>query len=313
MKYQPTRYTAFLLFSLTILNALIIGVIFAVISVGDFGRFGATVVILLGSLIISVIVASSVMTGLPILKDVLKTYQGLFRLGHINHPLLLRLQKEAPGTFHHSLATANLAYQAARKINADAALARIGAYYHDIGKIKNPAHYIENQEGYNPHDHLTPKESAAIIIRHIVDGISLARQYRLPNHIIDFIPEHTGTTLVRFFYEQAKRENPNIEIEKRNFCYPGPKPMSRETAIVMLADSVEAAMRANPKAKSDRIQKVIEEIVAQKEAEQQLDISGLTKRDITRIKQAFKEEIIKMNHKRIKYPKPCHAKPRTSK
>ncbi|MCA9388714.1 HDIG domain-containing protein [Candidatus Berkelbacteria bacterium] len=251
----------------------------------------------------AVFIAGLVTAGTPVLRDIFASYQNLFKLDSLSHPLLLRLQKTAPGTYHHSLNVANLSYMAAKKIGANATLARIGAYYHDIGKIKNPNFYTENQkDGQNPHQKLDPKDSAEIIIRHIIDGIKLCRRYKLPDEIIDFIPEHSGTTLVYYFYDQAKKQT-NSEVYKRDYRYPGPKPMSKETAIVMLADSVEAATKSIKKLSPDKISDLVEKIIGQKQADRQLDLSGLSDTDLDKIKDVFTQLLGKINQRRISYPK----------
>ncbi len=228
----------------------------------------------------------------------------------LSHPLLVELQEKAPGTYHHSLQTANLAYEAARRVGANATLARVGAYYHDIGKMVQPGYYTENQEvGKDPHTKLTPRASAKIIIQHVVDGIELARRHRLPTEIINFIPEHTGTTLVYYFYVKAKKAHEqDEEVYKRDFRYPGPKPMSKETGIVMLADSVEATARTMKDPSKTELRKMVNEIVTVKVDDRQLDISGLTSKDIEDIKITFVDVLDTMLHKRIKYPKRARPK-----
>ncbi|HLG12664.1 MAG TPA: HDIG domain-containing protein, partial [Dehalococcoidia bacterium] len=169
----------------------------------------------------------------------------LLEMSQLSQPLLLRLQDEAPSTFQHSVIVANLAEKGAHTIGADALLARVGCYYHDIGKLLRPGFFIENQlGGANPHDALDPADSARIISDHVTDGLNLAKQYKLPVKVAQFIPEHHGTRTVTFFYRQAAEENPDVDADA--FRYPGPKPQSRETAIAMLADSCEAAVRSNP-------------------------------------------------------------------
>lgn len=260
-----------------------------------------TAILAILAVIGSIFIVGLLITGTPIIKDIYVSYQSLFQLDSLSHPLLLRLQKEAPGTYHHSLNVANLSYMAAKKIGANATLARIGAYYHDIGKIKNPDFYTENQKGDNPHNLISPQESAEIIIRHIIDGIRLCRRYRLPDEVIDFIPEHSGTTLVYYFYAKAKKLT-GEEVHKRDFRYPGPKPMSKETAIVMLADAVEASSRSIKIVSQETIQKLVDKTIGEKQADRQLDLAGLSASDLDKIKEVFTNSILKINHRRISYP-----------
>src|SRR5690606_23927991 len=170
----------------------------------------------------------------------------------LGQPLLLRLQDEAPATFQHSVIVANLAEKGAHVIGADALLARVGCYYHDIGKLLRPGFFIENQlGGDNPHDRLDPFDSARIISDHVRDGMNLAKQYNLPQKVAAFVPEHHGTRVVAYFYRKAAEQDPDVDMDA--FRYPGPKPQSRETAIAMLADSCEAAVRSSPDHSPERI------------------------------------------------------------
>src|SRR5439155_1582188 len=182
----------------------------------------------------------------------------LLEMSQLSSPLLLRLQDEAPSTFQHSVIVANLAEKGAYVIGADALLARVGCYYHDIGKLMRPGFFFENQFGSpNPHDALEPTDSAGIIVDHVNEGLALARRYGLPGKVAAFIPEHHGTRLVSYFYRRAAEEEPSVSPE--SFRYPGPKPQSRETAIAMLADSSEAVIRASPDHTSERIHELIDD------------------------------------------------------
>jgi len=241
---------------------------------------------------------------MPILKDVFSTYTSLLKIDNLSHPLLVKLREKTPGTYHHSMATANYAFEAAKAIGANSVLTRVGAYYHDVGKIKNPKYFVENQTNKtnNPHKNISPQQSAKIIIKHIIDGINLAQKYKIPSQVIEFIPEHTGTTLVYYFYSLAKK-NSKEEVYKRDFRYPGPKPMSKETAIVMLADSVEATLQTQPKFNLIKAEDIINTIIQQKIDDRQLDIAGLQKNETIKIKKAFLRVAEKTNHKRVRYPK----------
>ena len=227
----------------------------------------------------------------------------LMELSQLNTPLLRRLQDEAPGTFHHSIMVGNLAERAADLVNADSLLVRVGCYYHDIGKILQPGFYVENQMGGdNPHDKLEPKESARIIGRHVEAGYELAQRHGLPLRVQSFIPEHHGTRLIPYFYRMASQKDP--KVDPNLFRYPGPKPQSRETAIVMLADSTEAMVRASADRSSERIDVIVEEVLAERLAEGELEECDLTLRDIRTIAESFKQTLRGVYHPRIEYPEP---------
>jgi len=242
--------------------------------------------------------------ALPYLEELfgLVTPIKLLELSDPSHPLLRRLQLEAPGTYHHTVLVANLAEAAAEAVGADALLVRVGTYYHDIGKLRRPAFYMENQLGRtNPHDRLSPSLSALVVAAHVRDGLELARQYRLPKPVVAFIPEHHGTSLIRYFYHRAveRGEGP---VDEQTYRYEGPKPQSRETAIVMLADAVEAAVRTLPNPTPDRIGSLVRQLIRERLEDGQLDECDLTLRDLDRIAQTFTRILVGMFHPRIEYP-----------
>lgn len=227
----------------------------------------------------------------------------LMELAQLSHPLLRRLQTEAPGTFHHSVVVGNLAETAADLIGADSLLVRVGCYYHDIGKLARPAFYIENQlDGRNPHERLDPYTSARVVAAHVDAGMEMARKYRLPPNVRAFISEHHGTRLVTYFYRKANQENP--DVDSRLFAYPGPKPQSRESAIVMLADSVEAVVRSSRDRSPERIDALVEAVISERLAEGQLDSCELTLRDLKVIGESFKATLRGVYHPRVEYPPP---------
>ncbi len=245
------------------------------------------------------------MALLPLLEGFtgITTDQTLLEFSDLNHPLLRRLSREAPGTFSHSLSVANLAEAAARAIGANALLARVGVYYHDVGKIAKPQYFIENQPpGRNPHDKLKPLSSASIVRNHVQEGLRLADEHRLPRCIRDFIAEHHGTQSISFFYDRAREQDPDTKLDPAQFAYPGPRPQSRETAIAMLADSVESATRVLPDPTPDRIRELTDRIVEGKMAQHQLDDTPLTLRELTEVKAAFVGVLAGMYHHRIDYP-----------
>ncbi len=234
----------------------------------------------------------------------------LTELAQPNHPLLQELITKAPGTYHHSLVVSNLAERAAAAIGADPFLTRVGTYYHDVGKIKRPHYFTENQQGgINPHNQLDPRDSAQIIISHVLDGEELAKQYRLPQRIRDFIREHHGTTLVSYFYHKAVEAaggDPSA-VDERDFRYPGPKPRSKETAILMLADAVEAIARSRQPQTRQELDEIVRGVILERLEEGQLDDAPLTLRDLTRIRRAFVEMLAGIYHTRIPYPEKKEA------
>jgi putative nucleotidyltransferase with HDIG domain len=225
----------------------------------------------------------------------------LLELSDTNSKLLKELSNKAPGTFHHSLNVANLAEAAAQEIGANSMLVRVGALYHDIGKMASPTFFIENQlSGINAHDELDPKESASIIINHVIDGIEIARKYNLPDRIIDFIRTHHGTSMVYYFYK--KELETQGQANKEDFKYPGPIPFSKETAILMMADSVEAASKSLKEPTSTKIDVFVEKIIdAQMEQGQFLN-SDVTFKEIELIKKVLKKKLNNMFHLRVEYP-----------
>ena len=225
-------------------------------------------------------------------------------LSRLDHPLLQELLRRAPGTYHHSIMVANLAEQAAERVNANSTLVRVGAFYHDIGKMNRPPFFTENQEGINPHDSLDPYTSARIIISHVPDGLELARRYRLPDKIRDFIAEHHGTRLVKGFYFKARSQAGDAadEVDREKFRYAGPRPRSRESGIVMLADAIEATSSALRPDSLAAIEKLVNGIVDEDVMEGQLNDSGLSLGDIQRIRASFIETLKGRFHVRVKYP-----------
>lgn len=226
----------------------------------------------------------------------------LVELSDVSNPILSKLSEEAPGTFQHSMQVATLATEAARKVGANVYLIRAGALYHDIGKIKNPMYFTENQGLYNPHDAISYEESAKIIIRHVIDGISIAHKYNLPNQIIDFIRTHHGRSYTKYFYNMYSNEHIGEEIDKEPFTYPGPNPFNKETGILMLADSVEASSRSLKEHTEEGIKKLIDKIIDDIVFNGLLNDTNLTFSDIKTIKQVFYEKIKIMYHSRISYP-----------
>ncbi len=238
------------------------------------------------------------------------TDQTLLELADLNRPLLRRLSLEAPGTYAHSINVANLAEAAARAIDANSLLVRVGVYYHDIGKVEKPQYFVENQpRGRNPHDKLKPATSANIVREHVEFGLKLAEDARLPDSVAAFVNEHHGDARISFFLDRAKELDPDGEYNPRDFRYPGPKPQSKETAIALLADSVESAARTLQDPTYKSITELVDRIVRGKIEDGQLNDTPLTLQDLTRIKEQFVKVLTGMYHSRIDYPSQNGAEP----
>jgi len=262
----------------------------------NFGFYG-----LLNGLFASIVTVGS----LPLWESVFSvvTPLKLLELSNPNQPVLKRLLLEAPGTYQHSIIVGNLSESAADAIGSNSLLARAGAFYHDIGKIKRPYFFKENQlTSDNPHDKLKPSLSATIIIDHVRDGIELAKKHKLPVEIRDFIGQHHGNTLVAYFYHKAKTSENGNSVVEMNFRYGGPKPQTKETAIVMIADSVEAAVRSLSTPTHDKVESLIDKIIQDKLKDGQLDECDITLRDLDIIKKTFLKVILSIFHERIEYP-----------
>ena len=270
-------------------------------------------------------VSTGLLTGLFV-GGVLPLLEGLFgltteiswlELSDLNHPLLRKMQIEAPGTFHHSLIVASLAESAAEAIGANAVMSRVCAYFHDIGKLNKPEYFIENQGGHNPHDGLTPTMSALIIVAHVKDGVDLAIKNKLNPRILEVIQQHHGDSLVYYFYRRAQERLQDHEREKlrgsssddlpkvdeKSFRYPGPIPQTRESGIISLADAIESASRTISKPTPSRIRALVDDIVFNRIRDGQLDACGLTMSELTKIRKIFATTLRSMLHARIEYPK----------
>lgn len=258
----------------------------------------------------AVAVAGGLLSGvlatglLPYLEELfgLVTPIKLLELSNPGHPLLRRLQLEAPGTYHHTLMVANLAEAAAEAVGADSLLARVGTYYHDVGKLRRPGFFVENQVGgQNPHDRIAPSLSALAVAAHVRDGLELARRYKLPKAVADFIPQHHGTCLMTYFYHRAVEQQQGT-VDPEAFRYEGPKPQTREAAIVMLADGVEAAARSIQNPTPERIRDLVRRIIHERLEDGQLDQCDLTFRDLEHISHVFTRLLVSMFHPRLEYP-----------
>jgi cyclic-di-AMP phosphodiesterase PgpH len=256
------------------------------------------------------VIAGSLMTiMLPVVERLfnVQTDLSLIELGDPAKPLLQELIRRAPGTYNHSITVASLAEAAAEAIGARGLLVRVGAYYHDIGKMLKPGYFVENQTpGQNRHDSLVPAMSTLVIIAHVKDGADLARQNKIPESIIDFIQQHHGTTLVEYFYRQAnekRNQDPDsAEVDESSFRYPGPKPQSKEAGVLMLADAVESASRALKEPTPSRIENVVEELAMKRLLDGQFDESGLTLEEVRKVGESLVKSLTAVYHGRVKYP-----------
>ncbi len=228
----------------------------------------------------------------------------LLELSNYDRPLLKDLARKAPGTFNHSMTMGTMSETAAESIGANPLLARVGAYYHDIGKTITPQNYVENQlDNQNVHENLTPEESAQLIVSHVEEGIQLAKDNNLPQEIIDFIPMHHGTMTMTYFYERAKKLYGDDKVKIDDYRYPGPKPNSKEAAIIMLADGCESAVRSIEEPDSEKVENVIDGIFNSRIDDGQMDDSPITYSDITKMKETFLSILLGQHHRRIRYPK----------
>ena len=306
-------------------GALLVDLLFAKISLDSVGFNGSALWQNFGKPCLVALI-TGLLTGLfvggilPLLEGVfgLTTEISWLELSDLNHPLLRRMQIQAPGTFHHSLIVASLAESAAEAIGADALMSRVCAYFHDIGKLKKPEYFIENQGGENPHDGLTPTMSALIIVAHVKDGVDMAIKDKLNPRILEVIREHHGDSLVYYFYRKArerlseeenrgKEEGVEVDdlskVDEKSFRYPGPIPQSRESGIISLADAIESASRAISKPSPGRIKALVDEIVFKRLKDGQLDACGLTMSELTTVRAVFSKTLRSMLHSRLEYPK----------
>lgn len=288
-----------------------IGVINMVFTLGTGYFLSADIVsILMKSLMVG---AATLISGilaigiLPILENLFNivTNMKLLELANPNHPLMRRLLLEAPGTYHHSVLVANLAEMAAEKVGANPIMARVAAYYHDVGKLERPYYFKENQVGgVNPHDKMSPSLSAAVILSHVDDGVKLGEKYNLPKDLIAVIREHHGTSLAKYFYITMRNESDNPdEVNENDYKYKGPAPTSKESSIVMMADGVEASVRSIQNPTNEKIREMVDNIFKSRIDENQMINSELTFKDIEMIKESFLKVLKGIYHERIEYPK----------
>lgn len=299
---QDQRYNIMLSGSIIgIVNLLASGSINLARGLGGIESISTAVYIFLNGIISAVITLGS----LPLWENVflILTPLKLLELSNPNQPLLKKFLLEAPGTYHHSILVGNLAENAAETIAANPLIARVGAYYHDVGKMERPYYFGENQFGIgNPHDKLQAMQSVKIITSHTRDGIKIGKEYKLPKEIIDIIEEHHGNTMVAYFYYKYKEENPDIKIFADEFRYKGRKPQTKEAAIIMLADSTEAAVRSIKELTHDKIKDMVTKVVQGKLDDGQLNECDITLKEIQLVIDAFINVLTGIHHDRIEYP-----------
>jgi putative nucleotidyltransferase with HDIG domain len=257
----------------------------------------------MGSGLLSGIIASGLVPVIELLMGFTTNFK-LMELGNLNRPILRELMVKAPGTYHHSVIVGSMVEAAAEAIGANAHLARVGAYYHDIGKVKKPLYFIENQGAENRHDTLTPTMSVLLLVAHVKDGSEMARENKLPPQIVDIVEQHHGTSLMSFFYHKAmENRGPNSpEINEMDFRYPGPKPQSKEAGLVMLADICEAATRSLAEPTPTKIHELVKTLINRVFDDGQLEASELALKDITEVKRVFVNILVGIYHHRVAYP-----------
>ncbi len=304
------------LFRSGLIDGVVQALVILVFSIDELTAMPFTLLLKLGMAVVGGLVAGGLTVGglfvLTPLFDLTTTFR-LTELSRPNHPLLQRLLREAPATFNHVMMVTSLAEQAAERIGANALLTRVGAYYHDIGKLSRPYFFVENQQGLsNPHDRLDPYTSVDVLAGHVRDGIKLAKQYGLPARIRAFIPEHHGTTQVSFLYQKAVEAAGGEAdlVDESQFRYPGPKPQSRETLLVMLADSCEAATRASRPSTPEALAEIVDQIFKQRIEDGQLDECPITMAELDTVKRAYVDLLRGAFHPRVQYP-PAAAKEKT--
>ncbi len=295
---------------LGVVNALALLSLTAMNSGGEVA-ISALILLVISGLLNGVITAILAVGLGPVIESLFKytTSIKLLELSRLDHPLLKLLAEEAPGTYHHSISIGSLVESAAVAIDADPLLARVAAYYHDVGKASKPRYFVENNRDVNKHDTLQPSMSALIISNHVKEGVEMAASHGLGREITDIIQEHHGTSLIKFFYEKAKAqeaENGGAEVKESDFRYPGPKPQTREAGLVMLADALEAASKTIPDPTPDKIQGMTQTVVNRFFTDGQLDECELTLKDLHLISQSFNKVFEGIFHQRIDYPEPAY-------
>jgi len=291
-----------------IVNALLVGFLLTVSKIDQEGTLNEVYYTIPAAFIGGILSALVTMMIIPMLESIFNytTDVKLLELSNLNHPLLKEMIVKAPGTYHHSMMVGSMVEAAAEEIDANPLLGKVMCYYHDIGKTEHANYFIENQKpGHNPHDHISPFMSKTLLVAHVKDGVELGMQYKLGKPIIDGIIQHHGTTLISFFFNKALdlKKDGDCEISEEEFRYPGPKPQFRESALCMLADSIEAAARSLDEPTPTRLQNIVRNVIQRKFQDGQLDECNLTLKDISRVENAFTRILLGIYHQRIDYPR----------
>lgn len=259
-------------------------------------------ILVISALVLGVFLSFGILVFNPVLSEAMLTLRRLLRIESMSNPLLVRLSTEAPGTYHHSINVSALAQKATHAIGANSLLVRTAAYYHDIGKLVNPLSFVENQSGQQiptDEDAESIRKNATEIISHVENGVKIAKKYNLPENVIDAILEHHGTTRALYFYGKAKEKG--LKIKKTDFKYPGPIPQSKESAILMLADCVEATSRSMPNLTREQINELVDRAISERLTEKQFKNSNLSEKDMATISSNLKENLQTIYHQRIEY------------
>lgn len=302
MKKYTLKYTA----SLTAGIALIIFILFSIedyiYALVDFNAWGVFLLNLVFSLVAASILSGGIFLFAPVMTEAMATLRRMLRVESLSNPLLMKLSSEAPGTYHHSLNVSTLAQNAARAVGADSLLIRTAAYYHDLGKLTDPLSFVENQSGSEVPTELEAdsiRESAKRIIAHVEDGVRMATEANLPKNVIDLIREHHGTTRAIYFYHLAKEKG--LKIRKTDFRYAGPTPRSKESAILMLSDCVEAIARSNPFLTNDDIKSIVKKTIDERAEDKQFKQVNFSADDLRKISRSLEETLLSIYHQRIEY------------
>lgn len=302
MKRYVLKYVVFLYLGIATLIFLVITITDFVTTLIPHTVASRLIIDLVAALFLSLVVAIGISIFNPVFADAMITLRRMLRIESLSNPLLLRLSSEAPGTYHHSLNVSNLAQKAAKAIGADSLIVRTAAYYHDIGKLTEPTLYVENQSGIEvptSEDAESIRKNANAIIAHAENGVKIAQKASLPQEIIDLIREHHGTTRALYFYVIAKERG--LKIKKTDFRYDGPAPNSKESAILMLADCVEATARATSSLTPEKIKVIVETTIEDRLNEKQFRNSQLNEMDFAKIKSSLEETLLSIYHQRIEY------------
>ena len=290
-----------------LVNALVVSLMTSLTKVGSAPIYEEVFFNAIAGFVGGMLSSFVVMAVVPFIETIFNytTDLKLLELSNLSHPLMQEMVVKAPGTYHHSLVVGTMCEAAAKEIGANALLAKVMAYYHDIGKMDHAQYFIENQRpGSNPHDHISPYMSKTILVAHVKDGAELGMKHKLGRPIIDGILQHHGTTLISYFYNKAMEESDSDHdyVEESDFRYPGPKPQFKEAALVMLADSIEAAARSLDDPTPARLQNIVQSIIQGKFLDGQLSDCNLTLQDLSIIEDSFEHVILAMYHQRVEYP-----------